>query len=204
MEKQNSGKRILLKKYLIMGIAVLMALAALTGCGTNKAENTDAAKQTASSETTTQSSNPASDQRQMNPAVKAAMDVKILQDNQSTAFNTEQKQSLKPILQELINKSNPTEDYLQEKADAITAVFTDNQNSYLNDRQKNASQRTPGGTPPEGTPAEAPPAGTPPEGTTTEGNQTDTNRQGETPGSGPGRQALQPAEVYQQALKAIS
>ena len=192
-----------------MGIAVLMALAALTGCGTNKAENTDAAKQTASSETTTQSSNPASDKRQMNPAVEAAMDVKILQDNQSTVFDTEQKQSLKSILQELINKSDPTEDYLQEKADAITAVFTDNQKSYLDDRQKNASQRTPGGTPPEGTPpegtpAEAPPAGTPPAGITTEGNQTDTNRQGEIPGSGPERQTLQPAEVYQQALEAIS
>jgi len=145
----------------------------------------------------------------MNPAVKAAMDVKILQNNQSTAFNTEQKNTLKTILQELISESNSTQDYLQEKADAIMAVFTDNQKSYLNDMLKNASDRTPGGQPPCGTapegtpPTGSPPTGTPPAGTTTGDNQA--NKQDERPpGNGPEKQALQPVEVYRQALEAIS
>ena len=72
-----------------------------------------------------------------NPALKATMDISRLQRDQQNALTSDQKAKLKPILQELISTTNPSQDILQQKADAINAVFTDQQKTFL------ATPRTP-------------------------------------------------------------
>jgi len=67
----------------------------------------------------------------MNPAIEAAMGIRRLQGNQQMVLTSDQKDKIKPILQLLIDTSNPSQDFLQQKADAIKAVFTEQQKTYL-------------------------------------------------------------------------
>jgi hypothetical protein len=121
MEKQNAVQRPLGIPWLIIGILSLLVLAGVSGCGTSQA---------ASTQPTNQEQNDQG-QRTINPAMQAAMEIRRLQNSGDNALSSDQKDTIKPILQELISTTSPTQDFLQQKADAINAVLTDNQKSFL-------------------------------------------------------------------------
>lgn len=114
-----------IKPWVVVGMLLSLTVIGVGGCGT-KAATTGT---TATSSTTGTS---ATDQKSaLNPAIEAAMGIRRLQDNQATVLTSEQKATIKPILQTLIDTSSPSQDFLQQKADAIKAVFTDAQKTYL-------------------------------------------------------------------------
>lgn len=133
---QKKNKLLHKPKKMAAGTIITFLIAfGIAGCGTQQAAST---QQTQSQSTQNQSAQTQTDQEQKNPdqmsanpAVKAAMDVLQLQRSQQVVLTSEQSNTIKPILQELISTSNPTDDVLQTKADAITGVFTDQQKSFL-------------------------------------------------------------------------
>lgn len=66
-----------------------------------------------------------------NPALEATMNVNRLLNNPENTLTKEQKDKIRPILQELNNASNLSRDALQKSANAINTVFTDAQKSFL-------------------------------------------------------------------------
>jgi len=198
----------LAKRYILAVAIAMIAMAGLTGCGLGDTSGGTPEQQPPDAvQTTGESGNPG---RQINnPAVKAAMDINRLQNNQNTVFTQEQKNSLKPILLELIDTTNTTPEFLQEKADAITTVFTDTQKSYLAGEQKNEpAGGTAGGEQPtrrfagDSTQGDGGAPRVEPGGREPSGGQED-NGVVISPES-PSGQGMDPSEVYQRALEAIS
>ncbi len=183
MEKQ----RTFVRPWFIAGMAALCMLVVVSGCGMKTKTTTSSTQQGTDSATTTQQPNQG---QNPNPAVKATMDIILLQKNTQVVLTSDQKSTIKPILTELINSTDTTQDYLQKKADAITAVFTDTQKSFLTKTQKPQEGGNATGTPPTGTP----PTGVP------QNDQSITNSQG---GSQNG-QSSQPKDIYTQALNALT
>ena len=119
------------------------------GCGSTTPTSPPAASTTPSSSTTpnasgTPSSNPqnqgqTAQKTAQNPALKATIDISRLQRDPQNALTSDQKGKIEPVLQDLISTPNPSQDILQQKADAIIAVFSDQQKTYL------ATPRTPNG-----------------------------------------------------------
>ncbi|MDR3585849.1 MAG: hypothetical protein P4L59_11075 [Desulfosporosinus sp.] len=155
------------KPWIVVGMLLSLVIIWVGGCGSKTATSTPAASTTQS--TTSAQSNPSaqasttapdassasatqlttsSQETQgqtaqkptLNPAVEAAMGIRRLQDNQQMALTSDQKDKIKPILQLVVDTTNPSQDFLQQKADAIKAVFTDQQKTYL-------STNTPKGNP---------------------------------------------------------
>lgn len=143
-----------------MGVALSLMIIGVGGCGTKSATSSTTA---ASAQQSTQSSSSTSATSQstttnettqgqtsqkptLNPAVQAAMEIRRLQSNQEMVLTSDQKTKIKPILQTLIATTNPSEDFLKQKADAIKAVFTEQQKSYLSTQtQKGDSKTKPNG-----------------------------------------------------------
>lgn len=139
MLKLNRVQKITRKSWLVGGMILSLAIMGAGGCGT--ATSSPAASSTPNSTTSSQQTQEQTAQRPaLNPAVEAAMSIRRLQSDQQMVLTSDQKDKIKPILQLLIDTSNPSQDFLQEKADAITAVFTEQQKTYL-------STNTPKGNP---------------------------------------------------------
>ncbi|AFM39917.1 hypothetical protein Desaci_0862 [Desulfosporosinus acidiphilus SJ4] len=132
MQKLFQFKKALKKPSLITGALLLAALIGVSGCGSSTAASASSTTQAqSSSQGQTKQGQSAQGQRTLNPAQQAAMEIRRLENNQQNPLTSDQKDKLKPILQALISTSNPSQDFLQQKADAINAVFTDQQKSYL-------------------------------------------------------------------------
>lgn len=123
MEKQKATSQ---KPWLIVGSLLILVMIGTAGCGSSGTSS-----QTTSQVQSTQGQTNQGQRQVHNPAVQAAMEIRRLQSNQQNALTTAQKDKIKPILQELINLSNPSQDVLQQKADAINAVLTSQQKSFL-------------------------------------------------------------------------
>ncbi|HBW35733.1 hypothetical protein [Desulfosporosinus sp. BICA1-9] len=63
-------------------------------------------------------------------------------------LTSDQKDKIKPILQLLMDTANPSQEFLQQKAEAINAVFTEKQKTFLstNTQKGNPSGKSPDGT----------------------------------------------------------
>ncbi len=72
---------------------------------------------------------------QRNPAMRAATGLLRLQQDQKLALTADQKTKLIPLIQDLKNTANPSAQFLQDKATAIEQVLTDEQKTFLNQRQ---------------------------------------------------------------------
>ncbi|KLU63727.1 hypothetical protein DEAC_c43620 [Desulfosporosinus acididurans] len=122
--------------YLISGALLLLVAIVASGCGSSTSASAPSTPSNAPGQTTTTQTNQQNSQVQhgpmaTNPALQTVMEIRRLQSNSQTALTSDQKTKIKPILQNLINTSNPSQDFLQQQADAINALLTDQQKSYL-------------------------------------------------------------------------
>ncbi|MDR3542300.1 MAG: hypothetical protein P4L69_15260 [Desulfosporosinus sp.] len=147
MEEYNHLQKSPRRPWLVVGLVLSLAIVGVGGCGakaattattTPAASSTQVSSTSTSDETATQP--PTSGQETqgqtvpkptLNPAVEAAMEIRTLQGNQQMVLTSDQKDKIKPILQLLIDTTNPSQDFLQQKAEAIKVVFTDQQKNYL-------------------------------------------------------------------------
>ena len=148
MKKSSQVQRLMRKPWLVVGMLLSLAIIGVGGCGTKAATSTPETSSTSTTDpsatqpTTSSQENEAAQKPAVNPAIEAAMGIRRLQGNQQMVLTSDQKDKIKPILQLLIDTSNPSQDFLQEKADAIKAVFTDQQKTYLS---TNTSKGNPDG-----------------------------------------------------------
>lgn len=122
------------KSILIVGTLLLLISIGTAGCGSSTANSQTNSNPSNSSQTQTQAG---ARQGQRNPALQAVNELRRLQNDSQMALSSDQKSKLKPILEDLINTTNPTSDYLQKQADAINALITDQQKSYLTNSRPN-------------------------------------------------------------------
>ncbi len=113
--------------WVIVGILALL----LVGGGIYAYFDLNQPKTASAGQTQTGQRNPAG----RNPAMRAASSILRLQADPQQALSADQKSKLKPILQDLINQQNPSQDYLTQAASSIEAVFTDAQRTYLSQNQ---------------------------------------------------------------------
>lgn len=187
MVKQSKTQRTSRKPWILVGVLLTIVLIGASGCSQSKATSTPSTSQEQPNQGRPNQGQPGQGQRSRNPALQAAMEIRRLQSDSQNALTSDQKDKIKPILQELIDTStaNPSQDILQQKADAINAVLTDQQKSSL------TKPRTSNGTIPNEN--------------TTKGN----NPQGGTgagAGGADGRQAgsaMKPQTIYQQVLDSL-
>jgi hypothetical protein len=191
MKEQSKCLVVFKKRWIIMAISSLLVLVIAGGCNSTSSTATSGTQESSATGSTDKN-----EQKQApNPAVQAAMDIKRLQNNQDNALTSEQKEKIKPILNELISTTEPSQDFLQQKADAISAVLTDEQKSSLTTTQATPPQNGngPNGTPPQngnGT------DGGPPQN----GNGTD----GGPPQNGNNDNAQSPEDIYKQVLDSLT
>ena len=134
MLKQGQVHKFNRKPWIVAGMMLSLTLIGVGGCGTTTTTSTPAAAATQSSTSSQTNQGQTAQKPTQNPALRAVMEIRRLQTNQQNALTTDQKTKIKPILQELISTSNPSQDVLQQKADAINAVLTDQQKSFLTTR----------------------------------------------------------------------
>ncbi|HWQ41667.1 MAG TPA: hypothetical protein VN456_06480 [Desulfosporosinus sp.] len=125
MKNFSQVQKLKIKPWVVVGMLLSLTIIGVGGCGTK------ATTAATSGTEVTQATAATAQKSALNPAIEAAMGIRRLQDNQATVLTSEQKAKIKPILQTLIDTSSPTQDFLQKKADAIKAVFTDAQKTYL-------------------------------------------------------------------------
>ncbi|EGW37213.1 hypothetical protein [Desulfosporosinus sp. OT] len=135
MEKQNKIQGFSSKPWILVGILLLIVSIGTVGCSSSKATTAQSTNQEQATQGQTNQGQPGQGQRVRNPALTAAMEIRRLENDQQNPLTSDQKEKLKPILQELINTPNASQDILQQKADAINAVFTDQQKSSLTTRR---------------------------------------------------------------------
>ncbi|MDR3540940.1 MAG: hypothetical protein P4L69_08280 [Desulfosporosinus sp.] len=190
--KQTQSHKSTKKPLIVAGMFLSLAIIGIGGCGATTPTSAPATSTTQSSTATpsvsgtqpSSSSQGQTDQKPtQNPAFKATMDISRLQRDQQNPLTSDQKAKIEPILQDLISTLNPSQDILQQKADAINAVFTDQQKTYL------ATPRTPNGNKQNTNN---------PNGNSTNGNKP----QGET-GSKHTGSAPNPQAMYQQVLDSL-
>ena len=150
-KKQKSSK----KSLLVAGVLLSATLVAVGGCGTSTTSSASPASSSAAASTTSSSTQSGSAQQSQgqtsqrpaaNPALRVVMEIRRLESNQQYALTSDQKAKLKPILQSLISTTNPTQDVLQQKADAITAIFTTQQTTFLKTRPTRPQGTKPNGS----------------------------------------------------------
>ncbi len=170
MLKQTQVHKSTKKPLIVAGMLLSLAIIGVGGCGTTNTTATPSASGTAQ-------------RTAQNPAQKAAMEISRLQRDPQNALTSDQKTKIKPILQELISTPNPSTAILQQKADAINAVLTDLQKTFL------AAPRTPNGNKPNTNGSS---------GNSANGN----NPQGGTGGKQAGS-APKPQDMYQRVLDSL-
>jgi hypothetical protein len=131
MQKNFKVPKTLRRSSLIIGSLLLAVLLGVSGCGSSNSTSAQTSSQSQTNQGQTTQGQNGQGQRTRNPAQQAAMEIRRLQSNQQNALTSDQKEKIKPILQELISTTTPSQDFLQQKADAINAVLTDQQKSYL-------------------------------------------------------------------------
>lgn len=198
--------RVQTKTWIAVSIALSIMIIGVSGCGTKSAASSSTAAsaqsaQSAQSSSSSSSSTAAASKSTtngtaqgqkpaLNPAVQAAMEIRHLQSNQAMALTTDQKTKVKPILQTLIDTTNPTQDFLQQKADAITAVFTEQQKTYLKSQQQNKDPNAA----PNGNSA----------GTTQNGQGQSGQASGQANATNKPAQSFQPQDIYKQVLNSLT
>lgn len=125
-----------------------------------------------------------------NPALRAAMSLQRLEQKPDLALSAEQKAKLIPVLQDLINTQNPSQDFLQQKADLITGALTQAQKDSLNSQRNGAGQGNPSGSG-DGT------------GRGNWNGQAAGNGQGAGSGQGQGQNRMQPQDLYKRVLDSL-
>ena len=128
------------KPLIVVGMLLSLAIIGVGGCGSTTPTSSPATPVAAVAQPSTSSQT--AQRPAQNPAQKAAMEISRLQRDPQNALTSDQKTKIKPILQELISTPNPSPAILQQKADAINAVLTDPQKTFL------AAPRTSNGTKP--------------------------------------------------------
>ena len=141
MSEFSQVKKPARKSWLVVGMLLSLVTIGVVGCGAKAATATASSSTSTAVASATQSTT--SKKKALNPAIESAMGIRRLQSNEATVLTTDQKTTLKPILQTLIDTASPSADFLQQKADAITAVFTDAQKTYLS---TNTQKDKPAGT----------------------------------------------------------
>lgn len=169
------GKKPKGRTWILIGMLLTAVLIGVGGCGT-KDTTSEPAPSTQQSTASDQENGQAAQQRASNPAINAAMSIRRLQANEQMVLTSDQKEKIKPILQSLIDTTDPDQTFLQEKADAITAVFTEAQKTYL-------STDTPKGNP--------------------KGDGQNENGQSGAPNKQSGA-AFQPQDLYKQVLDSLN
>lgn len=142
--KLNKVQRTSRKPWIIVGVLSFLVLIGVGGCGASQSTSLQSPTRGQSSQGQTvqgqtYQGQQNQGQRSRNPVMQVAAEISRLQRDQQNALTNDQKNKIKPILQELINTANPSQDILQQKADAINAVLTEQQKGYL------AAQRNPQG-----------------------------------------------------------
>lgn len=183
------------KSKIIAGTLLLFIALVASGCGSSNAAATQQTSQTNPKQA-------GQGQNQRNPALQAASELRRLQNDPQMALSSDQKEKLKPLLQDLINTDNPAPDYLQKQADAINALLTNTQKSYLassrpNGNNKNNSNNTnsAGNKTNGNNPASNPSGQNAPNGN---------NRPSGTPNNNGKGRSFDAKTIYQQALDLIS
>lgn len=201
MGKDEKGTKHTSKKVAAGAMIALLLAIGVTGCGTQQANSPQQTNNQSAKDQSGQGNGGQGQGRgQMaaNPAMRAAQEIMQLQRNQQYVLTSDQVNKIKPILQELISTSNPTEAVLQKQADAIAAIFTDQQKSFLT-QQPSGPNRNSQNSPPNPSNNSGNP--TPP------GGANAPSRNGARPGdgnsSGGNRGSFNPQDIYQRALDAL-
>jgi len=160
MMNLSQVKKTTRKPWLVVGILLSLSVFGVGGCGTKAVtsspdtssiqSSTSSADGAATQDTTSSQENQSQNDQKpvLNPAIEATMSIRLLQENQQMVLSSDQKNSIKPILQLLIDTSNPSQEFLQQKAEAINAVFTEQQKTFLS---TNTKKGNPNGKSPDGT-----------------------------------------------------
>lgn len=189
MQKQRKIQGTLGKPWILVGVLLMIVLIGASGCSQSKATTAQSTSQEQSNQ-----GQPGQGQRVRNPALQATMEIRRLQSDQKNALTSDQKDKIKPILQELIKTSDPSQEILQQKADAINAVLTAQQKSSLttprptNGNDQNANNSNGNST-----------KGNYPQGGGGAGGGTGSGVGGKQGGS-----ALSPQVIYQQVLDSLN
>ncbi|TGE33296.1 hypothetical protein [Desulfosporosinus sp. Sb-LF] len=184
MLKQTQVHKSTKRTWIVAGMLLSFTIIGLSGCGSTNTTSSPATATTQSSSSSQQNQGQTTQKMVQNPALKAVMEISRLQRDQQNALTSDQKAKIKPILQELISTPDLSQDSLQQKADAINAVLTDQQKTVL------TAPRTPNGT------KQNP--------NSSNGNSTNGNRpQGGTGGKQAGN-APKPGDMYQRVLDSLS
>lgn len=192
------------KSIALIGILLVSAAVINSGCGSQTAAQTQSQTSQSQSAASTQQGNDQNNPGTVrsNPAVRAALEVVRLQKNSQTAFTSDQITKLKPLLQSLVDASDPTTDFLQTKADAITAVFTDAQKSAIAQQPNRNNPPDSNTQPPSGS---TPPANSSSNSSNSSNSSASNSDASKKAGSGTGNRPanMDPKTVYQQALDAL-
>ncbi|MHB8072603.1 hypothetical protein [Desulfosporosinus fructosivorans] len=136
MKDLSQVQKSIRRPWVVVGMLLSIVIIGVGGCGAKAVTSSPATSSTETASTSTvdesaTKSNQTANKMTINPAIDAAMGIRRLQGNEATVLTTEQKAIIKPILQTLIDTTSPSEDFLQQKADAINAVYTEAQKTYL-------------------------------------------------------------------------
>jgi len=188
--KQSILQGTLKRPKMFIGILLMAVVIGASGCSASKATSAQATTPGQSGQ----------GQRVRNPAQQAAMEIRRLQSDPQNVLTSEQKVTMKPFLEELIKTPNPSQEVLQQKADAMNAVLTEPQKSYL------ATQKTTNGGRPSGnSPSGNSPNPNSPNGNNSTGNSTNGNNPqgGSAAGGKQNGGAYNPQDIYQQVLDSL-
>lgn len=193
------------KKQIIVSVLLIFVIVAITGCSSQTAnEPTEIQTKTAQTQTTQDQTGKEKGSR--NPSVKAAMDIMMLQNNPDLVLTSAQCTAISPILQELIDTSDPSDEFLQEKAAAITELFNEAQKTFLTQKPQENKEPT-NGPPPDQTrkDGQKPPGnGTPPNNSTPpDGVNTSADNNSSMQDNGNRVGSMEPTDIYKQALATL-
>ncbi|SDI28076.1 hypothetical protein [Desulfosporosinus hippei] len=191
MKKLNRVQKTTRKSWLISGLILSLVLLGVSGCSSQAASTSASDTASNSKEVSSNQQNPGPGARPSNPnpAVEAAMSIRRLQANEQLVLTSDQKESIKPILQVLIDTENPGQDFLQQKADDINAIFTEEQKTFLStspERGTPREKRPDNQNQPQGQPNERPK------------DQTEGSKGNQTPPAG------QFQEIYKEVLASLT
>ena len=193
--------------YLISGILLLLVAVGASGCGSNTAATAStsssstgsaasSASQAAQGQSDQQSSDATGGAIASNPALQTVMEMRRLQGSDQMVLTSDQKTKLKPLVQSLIDTSNPTQDFLQQQADAMSALLTDQQKTYLKQAPTGQRPENNTGNPNDGNSNNNQKAGTP-NGNSAGNSDSNSN-------SNQKRPSFEPKDIYQQFLDLLN